>query len=142
MESAFWDSSSVVPLCIRQPATQVAKTLGERLELVVSWFTPVEVRGGMARLLRTGQITPNQQVQGLVFLDDYRADWREIRPTDSLREKAEGFVERFPLRAADALQLASAWTWCQGQPRGRPFVSGDTQLLSAAQELGFNAIRA
>jgi hypothetical protein len=95
----------------------------------------------MARLLRMGQITPNQQVQGLVFLGDYRGEWREIRPTDTLRDKAEGFVERFPLRAADALQLASAWSWCQGHPHGRPFISGDVQLLNAAQELGFNSIR-
>lgn len=142
MEPAFWDSSSVVPLCVRQPSTQVAKSLGERYQLVVSWFASVEVRGAIARLMRMGQITANQQVQGLVFLDDYRADWREIRPTDGLRGKAEDFVERFPLRAADALQLAAAWMWCQEHPRGRPFISGDAQLLSAAEELGFGAIRA
>ena len=59
-----------------------------------------------------------------------------------MREKAEDFVERFPLRAAGALQLASAWSWCLGHLRSRPFISGDKQLLEAAGQLGFEAIQA
>jgi predicted nucleic acid-binding protein len=140
MDAGFWDSSSIVPLCVRQKATPFAQELGEKHRMVVAWFAPVEIRGGIARLVRTGQITANQQVQGLVFLDIYRADWREIAPSAAMREKAEDFVERFPLRSADALQLASAWAWCLGHPRGRPFISGDAQLLEAAQRLGFKTI--
>jgi len=109
--------------------------------MVVSWLAPVEIRGAIARLLRMGLITPNQQVQGLVFLDIYRAEWREIAVTAATRDKAEDFVERFPLRAADAIQLGAAWAWCQGHPRSRPFISGDTQLLDAARQLGFHVIQ-
>lgn len=142
METAFWDSSSIVPLCVRQKATPIAQALGEKHRFVVAWFAPVEIRGGIARLLRNGQIAPNQQVQALVLLDIYRGDWREISPTAAMRQKAEDFVERFPLRAADALQLASAWEWCQGHPRTRPFISGDPRLLDAALQLGFKVIEA
>jgi predicted nucleic acid-binding protein len=110
--------------------------------MVVAWFAPVEIRGSIARLLREGQITPKQQVQGLALLGIYRADWREVAPGPAMRQKAEDFVERFPLRSADALQLASAWVWCQGHPAGRPFISGDARLLDAARQLGFNVIQA
>jgi predicted nucleic acid-binding protein len=142
MDPAFWDSSSVVPLCVRQKSTPLVQSLGEQYRMAVAWFAPVEIRGSFARMLRNGEITPNQKVQGIVLLDIYRADWREIAPSPALRQKAEGFVERFPLRAADALQLASAWAWCQGHPNGRPFISGDFQLLDTAGKLGFNVIQA
>ena len=119
-----------------------ARELTTTFSMVVSWFAPVEIRGGFARLLRMSQITPNEQVQALAFLDELRSDWREVLPTEAMRERAEGFVERFPLRSADALQLGAAWTWCQGHPRSRPFISGDALLLNAARQLGFNAIEA
>jgi predicted nucleic acid-binding protein len=141
MEAAFWDSSSIVPVAVMQKASVRVKELTRTYRMVVSWFCPVEVRSGIARLVRMGEIESKQQAQALVLLDDLRSDWREMAPTDALRERAEAFVERFPLRAADALQLASAWTWCSGHPSERPFISGDTQLLDAARQLGFDAIQ-
>jgi predicted nucleic acid-binding protein len=142
MEAAFWDSSSVVPTLVKQKASIKAKELTKKYRIAVSWFAPVEVRGSIARLSRVAQITGNEQVQALVLLDELRSGWREIAPGLALRQKAEDFVERFPMRAADALQLASAWAWCQGHPSGRHFISGDAQLLDAARQLGFNVIQA
>jgi predicted nucleic acid-binding protein len=141
MEPAFWDSSAIVPLCVRQTSTTATQALGESYRMAVSWFAPVEVRGAIARLVRMGLATSNDQVQGLALLDIYRTDWHEVVLGPGVRQKAEDFVERFPLRAADALQLGAAWAWCQGHPRGRPFISGDAQLLDAARQLGFTAIR-
>lgn len=142
MEFAFWDSSSIVPVCVLQPASKRARVLTVQYDIVVSWIAPVEIRGGFTRLLRTKEITPNDQVQAVVLLDELRSEWREVKPTEALRDSAEGFVERFPLRSADALQLASAWTWCQGHPRNRPFISGDAKLLEAALQLGFKIVEA
>lgn len=142
MEFAFWDSSSIVPVCVHQRASTRAKELTIHYGMIVSWFAPVEIRGSFARLLRTNEITPNDQVQAVVLLNHLPSEWREVMPSEAMRERAEGFVDRFPLRAADALQLASAWTWCLGHPRSRPFISGDRQLLEAARQLGFNVIEA
>lgn len=142
MESAFWDSSSLVPLCVRQRATSDAEALNLRFSKVVWWAAQVEIRAAAARMLRTGQITPNEQVVAQVRLDEMRSRWREVLPSDSVRADAERFLDRFPLRAADALQLASAFVWTSGRPLNRPFISGDLQLLDAAGQLGFMQIRA
>jgi predicted nucleic acid-binding protein len=142
MEAAFWDSSTVVPTLVKQKASIRAKELTKKYAMIVSWFAPVEVRSSIARLSRTAQITGYEQVQAIVLLDELRAGWREIAPGPAMRQKAEDFVDRFPLRAGDALQLASAWAWCQGHPSGRPFISSDAQLLDAARQLGFNVIQA
>jgi predicted nucleic acid-binding protein len=142
MEPSFWDSSSLVPLCIEQRASHAARTLNQTYGIVVWWAAPVEIRSAFARLLRMGQLTHNGQVGALVRLDGMRQKWREILPAEKIRELAERLPDRFILSAADALQLAAALAWCSGRPRGRAFISGDAQLLEAARQLGFQDIEA
>lgn len=139
-EPAFWDSSSLVPLCVRQASTSVVQGLNRQYGIVVWWAASVELQGAFGRLLRMGQLTPNKHVEAQVRLDYLRRGWREIDPSDQVRERAESLVDRFELTAADALQLAAALTWCLGHPRNRPFIAGDTHLLDAARETGFQAI--
>jgi len=140
MDYAFWDASALVPLCVTHRATPMVEALSAQYRVAVWWSTPVEMRGAFARLLRMGQMAPTGQVQALVTLDRMRSVWREVDPSEQLREQAERLVDRFPLKAADAQQLAAALTWCIGRPRGRLFISGEGQLLDAARQLGFQAI--
>ena len=142
MEPAFWDSSSLVPLCVRQRSTLIAQALSKQYDIFVWWAAPVEVGGAFTRLLRMGQLASAERVQAQAALDDLRSNWREVLPSDELRDRAERLIDRFPLRAADALQLAAALTWCIGRPKGRVFIAGDRQLLDAARELGFHAVEA
>jgi len=107
---------------------------------VVWWGSSVEMQGAFTRLERSGGLTPAFRVQAQIRLDRLHRTWREIRPNDELRDRAEIHVERFALTAADAFQLAAAWMWTSGSPRGRPFIAGDRQLLESAGQLGFNAI--
>ncbi|HEY1210465.1 MAG TPA: type II toxin-antitoxin system VapC family toxin [Terracidiphilus sp.] len=142
MDDAFWDASALVPLCVRQRTTSVAKALSTQYRMAVWWSTPIEMRGAFARLVRMGQLPPNEHVQAQVRLDSIRSDWREVDPSEPLREQAERLVDRFPLKAADAQQLAAAMVWCIGRPKGRAFISGDSPLLETARQLGFHAIEA
>jgi len=142
MDDAFWDTSSLIPLCVRQRSTPIVQALSAQYQKVVWWSTPVEIRSGFARLARMGQLSPNDQVQALIRLDSMRSDWQEIDPSEALRGQAERLVDRFPLKAADAQQLAAALTWCMGRTEGRAFISGDSQLLDAARQLGFQAVEA
>jgi len=73
-------------------------------------------------------------------MEKLRQDWVEVAPDHALRSFAEELPDRFSLRAADALQLAAAYTWTMQRPDGRPFISGDKRLLEAAAQLGFRAI--
>jgi predicted nucleic acid-binding protein len=62
---------------------------------------------------------------------------KEILPSANVREIAFQQLERFPLRAADALQLTAALVWCGERPRGRWFVCADRRLATAATSAGF-----
>ncbi|HEY1161423.1 MAG TPA: hypothetical protein VGE83_12375 [Terracidiphilus sp.] len=89
-----------------------------------------------------GRLTSTGRVQAQVALDELRSNWQELLPTDELRSQAERLIDRFPMKAADALQLAAALAWCGGRPRARAVISGDAQLLDAARQLGFQGIEA
>ena len=142
MYYAFWDASALVPLCVFQQANPTVQALSAQYRIAVWWSTPVEMRSGFARLVRMGLLSTNEHVQAQVRLDRMRSDWLEVDPSETLREQAERLVDRFPLKAADAQQLAAAMVWCGGRTKGRVFISGDSQLLEAARQLGFHAVEA
>jgi predicted nucleic acid-binding protein len=87
-----------------------------------------------------GLLPPTDFAMAQAVLRVLRNNWREVLPTFQIREEAENLIDRFQLRAADALQLAAALKWCQGPPRGHVFLSGDKQLLDAARMIGFHGI--
>lgn len=118
----------------------MAQALSAKYQLVVWWSAPVEMRGAFGRLLRMGQLTPNQQTGAQIRLEALRRTWREVLPSQEVLNRAESLVDRFPLTAADTLQLAAAWAWCDGHPHNRTIISNDKRLLDAARQLGFTGI--
>src|ERR1017187_7079024 len=100
MDYAFWDSSTLVRLCVQRQATPVALALSKQYQMAVWWSAPVEVRGAFARLVRMGQMTPNEHVQAQIRLDRMRSDWLEVDPSEPLREHAERLVDRFQIGRA------------------------------------------
>jgi predicted nucleic acid-binding protein len=142
LKAAFWDSSALVPICVRQQATPVVHRLLGRYEVVTWWGTALEIRSALERLLRTGELTPADHQGADRRFARLRSTWREIAPDENLRAEAETLLRRFPLHAADALQLGAAMTWAMGRPAKRAFICGDERLLEAARQLGFEAIEA
>jgi len=141
VEPAFWDTSAVVPLCITQHASARLHQLHRQYSVVVWWATSVEAHSAFARDLRSGLLTQPEFQRAKQRLELLRDIWHEVEPTESVRNLAEILLERYPLRAADALQLAAAYTWSQNRPFRRPLISGDIKLLEAAEAIGFSTIR-
>ena len=139
---AFWDTSALVPLCVRQQPSPAVRQLLEQHEIAVWWATSVEMRSAFERLLRMGQLTAPEHAAAGARLEKLRRGWRELQPTEALRSQAETFLMSYSLKAADALQLAAAWIWCSGEPQNYVFISGDAQLLEAARQVGFQPVAA
>ena len=137
MKAAFWDTSALVPICVQQQPSAAVRQLLRQYELAVWWSTPVEMRSAFERLLRTGELTGAQHAAAGIRLEKLRSGWRELQPSEALRSHAETLLMRYPLKAADALQLAAAWTWCSGKTASCVFISADAQLLDAAGQVGF-----
>ncbi len=140
MTPAFWDTSALIPLCVKQQPTAALRELLEQHEIAVWWATSVEMRSAFERLLRMGQLTQAEHIAAGIRLEILRCGWRELQPTEALRAQAEIFLTSYPLKAADSLQLAAAWTWCSGDVQLCTFVSGEAQLLDAARQVGFQIV--
>jgi hypothetical protein len=98
----------------------------------------VEVRSALERLRRDGVLTNEAYLSSRMRLEDLLGSWREVQPSELVRDLACAQLERFPLRAADALHLASALVWCKQKPRGRLFIVNDEKLAEAAHHAGFD----
>ncbi|HEY1471954.1 MAG TPA: type II toxin-antitoxin system VapC family toxin [Candidatus Acidoferrum sp.] len=137
---AYWDASALVPLCIHEDASQVARAQLRRFTPVVWWGSSVEVHSAICRLLRDEEITNNDRQGAISRLLMLSRGWSEILPSDDLRELAIRLLDQHVLRAADSLQLAAALVWCGQRPAKRNFVCGDRRLSEAAEALGFSVL--
>ena len=107
---------------------------------VVWWSAHVEAVGALSRLKRARVLSEEQYAEARRRLESLRISWREIQPTNLLRDLAETCLERHELRAADAFQLAAALVWCNEKPKNRAFLCRDLRLLEAARSEGFSIV--
>jgi len=140
MEAAFWDTSALVPLCLRNQTSLRVQRLAHRYSPVVWWATSVEACSAFASELRAGSISANDHTAAHENLKTWKRKWQEVQPSELLGTVAEEMLNRYRLTAADALQLAAAYIWCDQRPFSRCFISGDKRLLGAARAVGFHAI--
>ena len=106
--SAFWDASALVPLYVIQQGTSEVSALYKIYDVVIWWTTPVEIASAFARLLRMNYLDVGKWRQLLEEVLNEAEAWSVVPPTAAIRGKAIKIVERYDLRAADALQLAAA----------------------------------
>jgi uncharacterized protein len=139
-EPAFWDASGIVPLCVHENASRQAQSQLRRFLPVVWWASSVEVHSAIAHLHRLGKLKDVEQNGALSRLDLLSRGWREILPSDALRDLAMQMLDTYELRAADSLQLAAALIWCQQRPARRTFVSADQRLSKSAAAAGFSVV--
>ena len=135
---AFWDASALVPLCAHQGITPRVLVLYRSYGVVVWWATAVEIASALRRLVRMKQHTPDDWTVSRRLALELAGSWRVIQPSNSLRAGAVQLVDRYDLKAADALQLAAALEWCENIPQGRVFLAGDQKLREAAVLNGFD----
>jgi len=137
----FWDSSALVPLLVRQPASERLEGLLRRDPAVVLWWgAAVECASALARLQREGTLQRSGLRQAHQVLDHLRARAFEVEPVEEVRARALRLLAVHPLRAADSLQLAAALLWCRERPQRVGFVSLDDALRLAAGAEGFQVM--
>jgi predicted nucleic acid-binding protein len=134
----YWDSSAVIPLCLIERQSKTLKKLLLEDEAIVAWWgTLVECFSALARLRREESLSEIEEEQARIILRALHGVWTEVEPTNVVREQAGRVLRLHPLRAADALQLAAALIWSQGDPSHHGFVCLDLRLRDAARREGF-----
>jgi hypothetical protein len=135
----FFDTSALVKRYVEEPGSSMVRAALRSHAVVVARVTLAEAAAAVARAARAGAVSEAQRDVILARLPEDFAKLQivEIRP--ALVARVPAMVARYPLRAYDAIQLASAITvrqtglavelWC-----------ADGDLLEAAIAEGFRVI--
>lgn len=134
----FWDSSAIIPLCLKEAASEAIRRLARTDgDIFVWWASRLECLSAIARRRREGVLPIDADRRARSALAALSGVWSEVQPTEPVRLRAERLLTVHPLRAADALQLAAALLWAEDTPRGLDFVCLDQNLCEAALKEGF-----
>ena len=137
----FWDSSAIIPLCLKEQMSETVKRFIKTDEdVVVWWATRIECFSALPRRRREGVLSADAEVKAKAILSALSAEWSEVEPSEVVRQRAERLLAIHPLRSADAFQLAAALIWAQENPQGHEMVCLDPSLREAAHKEGFVVI--
>jgi predicted nucleic acid-binding protein len=105
----FWDSSAIIPLCLKEPASEtVIRPLKSDEDIIVWWITRVECLFALSRRRRERKLSLHAEVEAKAILSVLSGEWSEVQPSELVRQRAERLLQVHPLRAADSFQLAAA----------------------------------
>jgi uncharacterized protein len=137
----FLDTSGLVKRYVAETGSNWIKSItdiatGNRI--AIAQITPVEVLSALARRQREGSLSAgdfNSVVQD--FREDFENQYEVIELNQALIEKAGELVVQYPIRAYDAVQLASVLEFqsiCTQMPNTQlVFITADDRLLNIAQ---------
>ena len=148
MTHHYLDSSALIKRYVAKPGSDWLKvTVFEPDDalLLTSRVTMVEVWSALARRRREASISLEHHADALyAFREDCLKQYRFVEFEESVYELAGRLIARHPLRAYDAVQLASALVAGRaltGAGLAPPaFLCADDRLLAAAHEEGLVGI--
>jgi predicted nucleic acid-binding protein len=131
----FWDASALVPCLVPEMRSHdMTALLAGGITITVWWATRVECVSALERK-RRDPVHPlshyiytmgRQRLTAILTVAD------QVEPSTQLQDRAIVYLEQYPLRAADALQLAAAYV--AHQPT---VVCLDDRLRAVAEVEGF-----
>jgi len=137
----YLDTSALLKLYAQEQGTPDVRAAVARASVVAtSRLTYVEARGAFARKLREGDLS---QAKHHYLATSLEGDWARllvVEISEHLCQEAVTLVERHPLRAGDALQLASACTVRDRVEEELAFCSFDDRLNRAAKLEGLSVL--
>jgi predicted nucleic acid-binding protein len=135
----YFDASALVKRYVEEPSSEIVRQGMREAILTTSRLSEVEVTSALVRRWRQGDLTQEALDR---TLDALQADLRSlnlIEPVAEITALAGTLLRRHPLRAGDALQLASS-VYLQRKVRGKlEFWAFDQRLNEAAAKEGLAA---
>ena len=144
MSSAYLDTSALLKLYIEEDGTDRVTHVVEDAEdgqVIILDLAPVEARSAIRRRQREGDIDGADADRVLRRIEDDASSLFLVQPsTSAVMEEAARLIDRHPLRAYDALQLAGCLVVRQGMPGPVTFVCADGRLCEAAANEGLTTL--
>jgi predicted nucleic acid-binding protein len=134
----YLETSALVKLYVREPGTDrllwlTRPELNHRFALLA--IAPVEFRSAIRRRQRAGDIEKRVAVEIINrFTQHIETMFIQQALSEAVLDTASGLIDRYPLRAYDAVQLAGCLVLkAMSGKEGPIFVCSDHPLLEAAE---------
>lgn len=131
----FLDTSALVKLYIAENGSQALQVRVDNIVVAVSQLTYGESYATFARRLREGFLAAEEHE---AVCEAFEHDWRTVMRipfSDDVLTHVPGLCRRYPLRGADAMQLACA-AMLRDEDVEVLFSTSDQRLLAAASAEG------
>jgi uncharacterized protein len=133
---AYFDSSAVVKVYVRESGRAAVLRLLRRHEVVVSAILPVEIRGALRQRAWENEIEGSRLSAALNQLAADREQWNLLAVSTEILGRAEEIVARYAVRTLDAIHVASAEEFAKRLQVVVPFISADQRQIEAAGAIG------
>lgn len=141
MSFAYFDTSALVKRYVRERGSAQVRSLLRRYDFLSSAITPVELLSALGRKKRAGDVSEEELSTLLSRIQSERVRWELVEVTSSILSRAEEVIQgALPLRALDALHVASSMAFQAATSVEIPFVTGDGRQRDAANQLGLDVI--
>lgn len=137
MAWAYFDTSAVIKRYVDDPGRRQVLQLLRRHACVTSAVLPVELRSALRRRVSEGSLDGERVPEILKRFAGDRAFWTSVGVSTEVLAAAETLVASHPLRALDAIHVASAQLFATRLTAPRLiFVSADARQTTAAAAVG------
>ena len=133
----YLDTSSLVKLYVQEVGAEDVRNLVAQAAVVATSIVAYpETRAALARLRRSGDLTPAKFAAAKRDFEDQWPAFLALEVTAAMSREAGDFAERYALRGFDALHLASfAEVARHAGPSDTQFSSFDDSLNKAARDV-------
>jgi uncharacterized protein len=136
----YLDTSALVKLYVREPGTHQMLGLANPASgatLVILGLARVEFRAAVRQRERAGDVPRDTAASLIANMEQHLRALYLVQPvTEAVVEEAAALLDRHPLRAYDAIQLAGCLSLRSATLERPSFVCSDHQLLRAAEQEG------
>jgi predicted nucleic acid-binding protein len=137
---AYFDTSALIKRYVDEPGRRDVLQLLRRRHCVTTAIAPVEIRSALRRRASDGSLDRDRVPEILKRFEADRDFWTLIEVSRGVLTGAEALVGTHPLRALDAIHLASAQLFADRVAGSELiFVSADERQTTAAAAAGMTA---
>ena len=141
MTFAYFDTSALIKRYVRERGSTRVVSLLRRHVLLSSAITPVEVMSALSRRRRDRELSEEDFAATASRVQSERIRWELVEVGETVLNRAEEIVQgTVPMRALDAVHVASLMAFQAASSIQIPFVTGDGRQRDAANYLGLDVI--
>jgi predicted nucleic acid-binding protein len=137
----FFDASALVKRYVNEAESASVHRLLASTEAIVSRLSEAEVASSIHRQRRERALSPEEGEHALATLRKDLKVWQVLEVTPEITSVALRLLRTHPLRASDAIQLASALVFRDNlHHQLEEFVAFDRRLIDVAVGEGFTVL--